>query len=199
VRSFALLVVLCVLGARAHAESPASVDAARAPLFVRLAPSAHELHAERVRTWERALTRLVLALPNVTYASVELAVTLASEQRLDQPLPPARATVVLGTTAERSLHADVSRLCRSITPELEHARVEVVQHAAQAPRQREGQAAEKAGPISEGAHTLVQLRLALALSLTANALLAGLVLLRSRASRPAKPKVDRRGQGLSPP
>jgi type III secretory pathway lipoprotein EscJ len=190
------------LATSAHAQP--SFDQAlvsNAPLLVRLAPTPSALHEARLRALEAELTRMLRALPDVVEVTAHVWLPIASEHPLSAPLPRARIAIALARRAQAApasaLSAQVSRLCRALSPALTDAQIELVESVVTPAKP--ASALVQIGPFRVEESAATALRLTLGLSLFANVLLAGWVLFRARPHRPAERKVDRRGHHDNPP
>ncbi len=175
---------------RARALPPADDDslpfrsrtparASTAPLFVRLSPRSDELQRERVRALEQRLVDTLMALPEVRAAAVQLGLPAQAELPLDRPLPAPSASVVLRVRGEAPSRAELWQLVRAAVPDLALENLAVVVRSTPQPMVSP-EPLVSVGPFRVAADSAAQLRIALALLLGVNTLLAGLVLARSR-------------------
>jgi hypothetical protein len=173
---------------RSPAQEP---RASTAPLLVRLAPSAEQRERTRAAALEQRLVRLLSALPEVERAEVSVELPLASLEPLDQPARSPRVTAVVTVASSRSqrqTHATIEHIVSGVLPGLSQGDLTLIERP-RAPDSADGKA-------SEGAHSLVQigpflvhrrsapgLRAGLAALLATNALLAAILLWRTRLVR----------------
>jgi type III secretory pathway lipoprotein EscJ len=153
---------------------------AQADSVSRLAPTPDALHRERTSALEQRLARMLSALPDVARAEVALTLPLPFVEPLDAPASPARASVVLVRRQPGpSDRADVLSILQGSVPSLAGERLTLIEHAEEA---RDGSTSfVQIGPFRVHPGSAVSLRLWLSLSLLANVVLAGIVLLRVRA------------------
>ncbi len=164
--------------ARALPLPDAQCGEARASWLLRLAPSHEARLRARTRDLEQRLARSLRELPEVRDAQVQITVPDAAELPLDEPLPAPSASLVLVVQGRAPTGDELWQLARAVVPELtpEHLALVVRQSAPARPASRP---LVSVGPFRVAAESAAALRLALALSFGANALLAGLWLTRS--------------------
>jgi type III secretory pathway lipoprotein EscJ len=181
----------------AHAELPPAEPVRAAPeppLLVRLAPTAGQRHHERTRVLEQRLVRLVSALPDVERAEVVLDLPLDSEQPLDRPLPPPRVTAVITTRSPGQTRAAIERIVSAALPELGPHDLSVIETPsrrtpASDARVKGALSLVQIGPFRVHPASASALRCGLAVLLGTNALLAAILLWRTRLTRS---RTDRR-------
>jgi len=175
----------------AHAELPPGEPARvtpEPPLLVRLAPTAEQLHRERTRALEQRLVRLLSGLPSVERAEVALDLPLASEQPLDQPVRSPHVTAVIISGSPRQIRPAIERVVSAVLPELLPRDLQVI--ASPSLRVEASDAGPKSalslvqiGPFRVHPESASALRFGLAVLLVSNALLAGILLWRTRVRR----------------
>ncbi|HEX5656623.1 MAG TPA: hypothetical protein VFX59_05480 [Polyangiales bacterium] len=148
---------------------------AQADASSRLAPTPDALHRERTAQLESRLTRLLTALPSVEHAELALSLPFPFAEPLDAPASPPSASVVLLGRAPRE---DVLRILQSAVPNLAAERVTLLERTASAPP--EATSLVQIGPFRVHPSSAVSLRVWLSISLLANVVLAGIVLVRVR-------------------
>lgn len=177
----------------AHAElppgEPTTVPPEPPPLLVRLAPTAEQLHRERTRALEQRLARLLSGLPSVERAEVALDLPLASEQPLDQPVRSPRVTAVITTGSPRQIRAAIERIVSAVLPELLPRDLRVIDSPSLSTRASDARPESalslvQIGPFRVHPESASALRAGLAVLLATNALLAAILLWRTRLSRP---------------
>jgi hypothetical protein len=147
-------------------------------------PSASARAAAEQARGEALLERRLALLAGVRGAQVRLSLPDHERLSLDQPLPPARAYVLLRTdAAAQPTHADVARVVADALPEL--APIELALSRTPAARPPAPAPSVRVGPFWVAPASALPLRIALAASLLANVVLACLLLLRFRR-RPAR-------------
>jgi len=149
--------------------------------FAALAPDDDARHAAHTRALEVELTRTLTARPDVLGAEAWLTLPDEARSPLDAPLPRATALITLTVRAEGPSRGDVQALLERLL-----ARRDVdltLERRVLAPPARTTTPLASVGPFRVEARDALALRLTLALSLCANALLALLLLGRRRRGR----------------
>jgi hypothetical protein len=178
--------------------SPVSAEPSPEPLALRLAPDPDALERARTAALEQRLVRTLVALPEVERAEVELHLPSA-HAALDLPLPAPSATVVLVRRSRGSSRADVRRVLDGV-PGLASAALTLIERtSALTAAPSTDDSFVHVGPFRVHPGSATGLRLCVAISLLANALLALLVLARARRHPPAQRKVDRPARTPIPP
>jgi type III secretory pathway lipoprotein EscJ len=169
-------------------------------VLLRLAPSAAELRRERSHVLEQTIARLCAALHGVT--RVEVSVQLPAEEQLplDRPLPRASVSVVAQRRDAVWQRDEIERIVLAQLPMLQARDVAVVESAIEPTSARKSaQALVPIGPFRVHPASARGLRASLALLLASNALLASVLLWRTRRSPSIARKVDRDARSRFPP
>jgi type III secretory pathway lipoprotein EscJ len=159
--------------------------------LVRLAPTAEQVQRARTRAIEQRLVRLISALPEVERTEVDIDQPLPLDQPLDRPARGPRAAVVIGVMSERSpgqRRDAIERIVSAVLPDLSRDDLTVIERTP-APLRSAPEAATSAhslvqiGPFLVHPQSAPALRGGLATLLASNALLAGILLWRTRLMR----------------
>jgi type III secretory pathway lipoprotein EscJ len=185
--------MLIGFAARARAELPqgeraAAPGATELPLLVRLAPTAEQRDQARTRMLEQRLVRLISVLPEVERAQVDIDRPETTDP-LDQPPRAPRVAVVVAVRSEwspRQTRASIQHIVSAVLPALAPSDLTVVERTPRPDRANAPASAHslvQIGPFLVHRQSAAELRLGLAGLLATNALLAVILLWRTRLVR----------------
>lgn len=158
------------------------------PLLVRLSPTAEQRDQARARMLEQRLVRLISALPEVERAEVDIDQHAASDP-LDRPASTPHVAVVVAVGpnwSPRQTRASIQHIVSAVLPALAPSDLTVVERTRQPDHTKAATSAHslvQIGPFLVHPRSASDLRLGLAGLLATNALLAGILLWRTRLVR----------------
>lgn len=188
-----LLGTLAGLASHARAELPQATRVTPAPptelpLLVRLAPTVEQRDRLRTHALEQRLVRLISALPEVERVEVSIEPLITSDP-LDGPARTPRVTAVIAVRSSwspRQLQESIQHIVSSVLPALHPSDLTVVERTRGpdlATAATSAHSLVQIGPFLVHRQSASGLRLGLAGLLATNALLAAILLWRTRLAR----------------